>query len=141
MWGTVDMNFPTCPPSLASMNFGWFSLDRSGKAFARQSAVSAEVFLDRDNDGLFGPNDEAIEGAGFTGSSIPKDTITEKDGSAFVIGLEPYNAVQTGVNVAPLQDSFWAPANPLKSVVMRPGTSTKYYSLSLKPGKWTVWSC
>ncbi|WP_020591245.1 hypothetical protein [Kiloniella laminariae] len=100
------------------------TIEVRGRPFARQSAVSAHVFLDRDNDGLFGPGDEAIENAGFKGSHLPRGTITDPEGSAFVVGLQPYKAVDIALNEATLEDPFWMSAQPTRELVMRPGTTT-----------------
>ncbi|MBL4667533.1 MAG: hypothetical protein JKY04_09155, partial [Sneathiella sp.] len=100
------------------------SIEFSSKPFAKRSAVSALVFLDRDNDGVFDPEDTAIENAGFSGSRVPRDITTSEDGTAFIVGLQPYRDVKIGLNEATLEDPFWVPSKRPKYVSMRPGTST-----------------
>ena len=100
------------------------SIEFSSKPFAKRSAVSALVFLDRDNDGVFDPEDTAIENAGFSGSRVPQDITTSEDGTAFIVGLQPYRDVKIGLNEATLEDPFWVPSKRPKYVSMRPGTST-----------------
>ncbi|MEH6632062.1 MAG: hypothetical protein V7776_14645 [Halopseudomonas aestusnigri] len=103
---------------------GHNSLAVKGKPFARQSAVSAQVFLDRDNDGIYGPKDSLIENAGFSGLSLPRNVTTSEDGTAFIVGLEPYKAIEIGLNNATLEDPFWVSSKKPVNVVMRPGTTT-----------------
>ncbi|MCZ4279993.1 hypothetical protein O4H49_04335 [Kiloniella laminariae] len=100
------------------------TIEVRGRPFARQSAVSAQVFLDRDNDGQFGPGDEAIENAGFSGTRLPRETTTDQEGAAFVVGLQPYKAVDIALNEATLEDPYWMSAQPARQLVMRPGTTT-----------------
>ena len=95
------------------------------KPFARRGAVSAQVFLDRDNDGVFGPEDEAIESAGFSGPRMRREIVTSDDGTAFVVGIEPYHEVEIGLNEATLEDPFWMAAERPKRVTVRPGTATQ----------------
>ncbi len=100
------------------------SLAVKGKSFARQSAVSAQVFLDRDNDGVYGPKDSLISNAGFSGLTLPRNVTTSEDGTAFIVGLEPYKAIEIGLNNATLEDPFWVSSKKPVNVVMRPGTTT-----------------
>ncbi|WP_419901541.1 hypothetical protein [Kiloniella sp.] len=100
------------------------SIAVKGKPFARQSAVSAQVFLDRDNDGAYGPNDSLIPNAGFSGLALPRNVTTSEDGTAFISGLEPYKAIEIGLNNATLEDPFWVSSKQPVKVVMRPGTTT-----------------
>ncbi|GAB4395083.1 MAG: hypothetical protein Tsb0032_26190 [Kiloniellaceae bacterium] len=95
------------------------------RLFARYGAVSAQAFLDRDNDGVFDPDEPAIAGAGFSGPRMPRDARTGDDGSSFIVGLEPYRATEIGLNEATLEDPFWASARQPVRVVTRPGSTTR----------------
>lgn len=101
------------------------SLAMRARPFAQRGAVSAQVFLDRDNDGVFGPEDEAIGNAGFSGPRVPREATTADDGGAFIVGLEPYREVEIGLDEATLEDPFWAAGRPPLRVVTRPGTTTR----------------
>lgn len=100
-------------------------IEMRGEPFARRGAVSALVFLDRDNNGSFGPGDEVIENAGFSGPRIPRDVQTDQAGTAFLTGLEPYREIEVGLNEATLEDPLWAAAQPPVLVMTRPGTTTQ----------------
>ncbi|WP_085904856.1 hypothetical protein [Kiloniella majae] len=94
------------------------------QAFARRSAVSAQVFLDKDNDGIYGPDDSLIENAGFSGVALSRDIKTSVDGTAFIVGLEPYREVEIGLNDGTLVDPFWVSSGKSKKLILRPGTTT-----------------
>ncbi len=95
------------------------------RPFARYGAVSAQAFLDSDNDGNFDPGEQVVEGAGFSGPRLPRDARTDESGNSFIVGLEPYRATEIGLNEATLEDPFWASARPPVQVVTRPGTTTR----------------
>ena len=73
-------------------------VEMRNKPFARHGAISARVFLDRDGDGVFSPGDEPIGDAGFTGPRIQRETYTEQDGTAFMVGIKPYREVEIGLS-------------------------------------------
>lgn len=95
------------------------------RPFARYGAVSAQAFLDRDNDGVFDDDEEALPGVGFSGPRVPRDARTGENGSSFIVGMEPYRATEIGLNDATLQDPFWASAREPVEVVTRPGSTTR----------------
>ncbi|GAB4363262.1 MAG: hypothetical protein Kow00114_19220 [Kiloniellaceae bacterium] len=94
------------------------------RPFARQGAVSAQVFLDRDNDGVFDPDEEPIANAGFSGPRLPRDVRTGEDGRSFIVGLVPYRETEIALNEATLEDPFWAAGRRPVRVVTRPGSAT-----------------
>lgn len=93
------------------------------RPFARQGAVSAQVFLDRDNDGVFDTDEQPIANAGFSGPRLPREVRTGEDGRSFIVGLEPYRETEVGLNEATLEDPFWAAGRRPVSVVTRPGSA------------------
>lgn len=94
------------------------------RPFARQGAVSAQVFLDRNNNGVFDGDDEPIADAGFSGPRIPRGTRTDDSGGAFIVGLAPYRETEIGLNEGTLEDPFWTSGSRPVAVVSRPGSTT-----------------
>ncbi|WP_162938037.1 hypothetical protein [Kiloniella sp. EL199] len=99
-------------------------VEMKSQAFARRSAISAQVFLDKDNDGVYGPDDSLIENAGFSGGALSRDIKTSADGTAFIVGLEPYREIEIGLNNGTLVDPFWVSATKNRKLILRPGTTT-----------------
>lgn len=99
-------------------------VEMRSKPFARRGAISTRVFLDRDNNGAFSEGDELIENAGFTGPRIRRAITTEEDGTAFMVGLEPYREIEIGLSEATLEDPYWASAQGPRLVTTRPGATT-----------------
>ncbi len=100
------------------------SLAVRARPFARRGAVSAQVFLDRDYDGVFDDDEPAIADAGFSGARMPKSARTDEGGNAFIVGLDPYRETEIGLDDATLEDPFWASAGQPVEVVTRPGSTT-----------------
>ena len=94
------------------------------RPFARHGAVSAQVFLDRDNDGVFDADEPVIPNAGFSGPRLPRNLRTGEDGGAFIVGLEPYREVEIGLNEGTLEDPFWVSGRHPVRTVTRPGSAT-----------------
>ena len=94
------------------------------RPFARRGAVSAQVFLDRDNDGVFDADEPVIPNAGFSGPRLPRNLRTGEDGGAFIVGLEPYREIEIGLNEGTLEDPFWVSGRHPVRTVTRPGSAT-----------------
>jgi len=94
------------------------------RPFARRGAVSAQVFLDEDNDGVFDADERAIPNAGFSGPRLPHEVRTDEQGGAFIVGLDPYREVEIGLNEGTLEDPFWVASQRPVRVVTRPGSTT-----------------
>ncbi len=94
------------------------------RPFARRGAVSAQVFLDRNNDGVFDPDEPAIRNVGFSGPRLPRNVRTDESGGAFIVGLEPYREIEIGLNEGTLEDPFWVSASRPVRAVTRPGSAT-----------------
>ncbi|GAA4008516.1 hypothetical protein GCM10022280_01570 [Sphingomonas swuensis] len=109
-----------------------FSLDRGreGWRFSRQSlagagSVRAQVFRDRNGNGLRDGDEKVEQGAFITAGLRPGDRPTGKDGWASVAGLDNYRAVAIGVDTGSLSDPNLVPAKPAQMVVPRPGVSAE----------------
>jgi hypothetical protein len=90
-------------------------------AIAGRGSVSARVFLDNNQDGIFNENDEAIENVGFTINGGYQKVRTDKNGIAFLTGITEHRPVNIAVAVATLNDPLWTPALEGMRIVPRPG--------------------
>ena len=99
-------------------------LEMRSQRFAQRAALSVRVFLDRDGDGSFSEGDELLPQVAFDGPLLPREVTTGDNGTALIVGLEPYRDIQMGVRLASLEDPFWVPAGPPIRTYARPGTAT-----------------
>ena len=90
-------------------------------AIAGRGSVSARVFLDSNEDGIFNEGDEAIENVGFTINNGYQQVRTNASGIAFITGLQEYVPVNLAVAIATLEDPLWSPALEGMRIVPRPG--------------------
>lgn len=93
---------------------------------ANKGALSARVFLDNDSSGTFSEGDEPLDGIGFIADNAPLKGRTNKEGEAFVKGLEPYKEVDFKVDVATLGDPYWIAQPGGVRIVPRPGTTAEF---------------
>ncbi len=107
-----------------SLSVGFGREPRSGgvalrpRGLATNGAVSARVFLDRDQDGTYGPGDEPLPEVRFHGH---EDIETDADGVAFVTGLSAYQPRSVAIDPGSLADPYWVPVRDGVEVVSRPG--------------------
>ena len=88
---------------------------------AGRGALSARVFLDHDQDGLYSDGDEPLEKARFRiNGSVAKDE-TDKDGVVFITSLQAHNTTDVGLALESLEDPTWTPAIEGVRLVPRPG--------------------
>ena len=90
-------------------------------AIAGRGSVSARVFIDNNEDGLFNEGDEAVENVGFTVNNGYQQVRTNEAGIAFMTGLLEYVPVNLAVAVSTLEDPLWTPALEGMRIVPRPG--------------------
>jgi len=90
-------------------------------AIAGRGSVSARVFLDNNEDGLFNEGDEAIENVGFTVNNGYQQVRTNESGIAFMTGLLEYVPVNLAIAISTLEDPLWTPALEGMRIVPRPG--------------------
>jgi hypothetical protein len=90
-------------------------------AIAGRGSVSARVFLDNNEDGLFNEGDEAIENVGFTVNNGYQQVRTNESGIAFMTGLLEYVPVNLAIAMPTLEDPLWTPALEGMRIVPRPG--------------------
>jgi outer membrane usher protein FimD/PapC len=90
-------------------------------AIAGRGSVSARVFLDNNEDGLFNEGDEPIENVGFTVNNGYQQVRTDESGIAFMTGLLEYVPVNLAIAISTLDDPLWTPALEGMRIVPRPG--------------------
>ena len=90
-------------------------------AIAGRGSVSARVFLDNNQDGLFDENDEALENVGFTINGGHHKVRTDKHGIAFITGISEHRPVNIAIATATIDDPLWIPALEGVRIVPRPG--------------------
>lgn len=90
-------------------------------AIAGRGSVSARVFIDNNQDGLFNEDDEPIENVGFTINGGNQKIRTDKNGIAFITGVPEHRPVNLAINVSTLEDPLWTTALDGVRIVPRPG--------------------
>jgi outer membrane usher protein FimD/PapC len=90
-------------------------------SIAGRGSVSARVFLDNNEDGLFNEGDEPIENVGFTINNGYQQVRTNKSGIAFITGIAEYVPVNLAIAISTLEDPLWSPALEGMRIVPRPG--------------------
>ena len=90
-------------------------------AIAGRGSVSARVFLDNNQDGLFNEGDEPIEDVGFTLNGGYEKTRTDENGIAFITGIPEHRPVNLAIKKATLGDPLWTAALDGMRIVPRPG--------------------
>lgn len=91
------------------------------QAVAGRGSVSAMVFLDNNEDGLFNEGDEPIENVGFTVNNGYQQVRTNESGIAFITGLLEYAPVNLAIAMPTLEDPLWSPALEGMRIIPRPG--------------------
>jgi hypothetical protein len=90
-------------------------------SIAGRGSVSARVFLDNNQDGLFNEGDEPIENVGFTINNGYQQVRTNASGIAFITGITEHVPVNLAIATATLEDPLWSPALEGMRIVPRPG--------------------
>lgn len=95
--------------------------DTNALAIAGRGSVSARVFLDNNQDGLFNEGDEPIENVGFTINGGYQKIRTDENGIAFITGVPEHRPVNLAINTSTLDDPLWTTALDGMRIVPRPG--------------------
>ncbi len=90
---------------------------------AEAGSVSVRVFLDEDNNGTFSSGDQPLEGVQFRADGTLIKTKTNKEGIAFLSGLETYQNIDIELMKGTLEDPYWVSQPEGVSVVLRPGVA------------------
>src|SRR6185312_10005092 len=96
-----------------------------GQTFARSGAISPLVFLDRDGDGKFGPEDTPLPNVRLRTDSYAFRDKTDQSGTALITGLDPYQETPVRVDTETLEDPYWKAPDQNIAVLPRPGSVVK----------------
>jgi len=88
---------------------------------ASMGSLSSLVFLDTDQDGIFGSDDEPLPDASFTVNGGFNKELTDDDGIAFLTGLSTIMPVDIALDTGSLEDPSWTPAIEGVQILPRPG--------------------
>jgi hypothetical protein len=95
--------------------------DSNASTVANQGTVSARVFLDSNQDGIYGENDEPLENVGFKLNGGYNPGRTADDGIVFLTGLNPYEPLNVVISPETMSDPLWTAALEGIQVTPRPG--------------------
>lgn len=95
--------------------------ETNARSIANQGSVSARVFLDSNQDGIFGENDEPLEDVGFRLNGGYSQGRTGDDGIVFLTGIPPYAPMNVVIAPETLVDPLWTTALDGVQVSPRPG--------------------
>lgn len=95
---------------------------RDWQPMAGMGSVSAKVFVDNNQNGMFDTGEETIENAGFTvNGSGRQGTRTDARGEALLPRLQPKDYADVALDLGSLDDAQWQPTRPGLRVLPRPG--------------------
>jgi len=97
------------------------SLIISSKNLAESGALSVRVFLDENTNGVFDDGDTPLEGVRFIAGRTELKPKTDKNGLAYVGGLDTYSTINFAIDQGSLDDPFWVPTPQGVAVSLRPG--------------------
>ena len=95
--------------------------ESNARTVANQGSVSARVFIDSDQDGIFGENDAPLQDVGFRLNGGYSQDVTDEDGIVFMTGLFAHEPTNVVISPETLIDPLWTPALDGIQVVPRPG--------------------
>ena len=93
----------------------------NARTIANQGSVSARVFIDSNQDGIYDENDEPLEGVGFRLNGGYNQERTAEDGIVFLTGLPAYEPMNVVISPETLVDPLWTAALEGIQVTPRPG--------------------
>lgn len=93
----------------------------SRNRIASTGGISARVFEDVNNDGIYNNNEPLIEGAKISGVNARKSAYSDPSGIAFLTGLPKNRITDVKLELDSLEDPFWLPLNEGFSFMPRPG--------------------
>jgi hypothetical protein len=93
----------------------------SSRRLTSQGAALVTTFIDRDNNGVFGPPDEPLAGVGFGRNATWRDIRTDDDGRAFLPGIQPNQPVNIKPDYSTIEDPYLVPSLEGLTTVVHPG--------------------
>ncbi|GHF00290.1 hypothetical protein [Thalassotalea profundi] len=100
-------------------NSNSFKLSRN--RIAQGGGISARIFEDINNDGIFQENEPLIEGAKIVGVNVKRQAYSDTSGVAFLTGLPKNRVTDIELDIDSLEDPFWLPVTEGFSFTPRPG--------------------
>lgn len=97
----------------------------SARARAASGALSARVFLDRDENGRFDPGDQPLPGVGMTINGIERPERTTEEGIVFLPDLSPHQPADVALDARTLEDPQWVSDARGVRVTPRPGNAVQ----------------
>jgi hypothetical protein len=79
------------------------------------------TFIDRDDNGVFGPPDEPLAGVGFGRNATWRDIRTDDAGRAFLPGIQPNQPVNIKPDYSTIEDPYLVPSLEGLATVVHPG--------------------
>jgi len=76
-------------------------------SIARQGAVSAKVYLDKNNNGQFDSGEESISNAGLTINNSRPNYRTDSNGVIYLGEIPPYKSTNINLSADTLEDPTW----------------------------------
>jgi len=127
----VNMNYDSTRELNArlTMSFSTARDPKSGDFHVRSTRLSetgtmtARVFFDQNFNGIFDKGDTPLKGVGFNAGRSQLAATTDKNGMAFVTGIDAYRPVEFAVASATLEDPYWISQPEGVTVILRSGTS------------------
>jgi len=90
-------------------------------AIAGRGSVSARVFIDNNQDGLFNEDDKPLENVGFTINGGYQRIRTDENGIAFITGVPEHRPINLAIEKSTLEDPLWTAALDGMRIIPRPG--------------------
>lgn len=91
------------------------------KDMADRGKLSVKVYHDKNNNAEFDKDDEVIKGALVEAVQSREKAKTDEDGIAFLPRLQEYKPTDIVLDKTTLEDPFWEPSKPGRSIIPRPG--------------------
>jgi len=96
-------------------------LMRDWQPMASMGAISAKVFVDNNQNGMFDAGEENIKNASFTVNGSRQIARTDARGEALLPRLQPKNYADVALDLDSLDDAQWQPTVPGVRILPRPG--------------------
>lgn len=95
--------------------------EQEANALASQGSVSARVYLDKDQDGIFNHDDTPLDSVGFRINGGYNKKRTDEDGIAFLTGIPAHQPTNLVLAPETMSDPLWKTAIDGVRIVPRPG--------------------
>lgn len=92
-----------------------------GQRLSQYGAAMVTTYIDRDQDGVFGPADEPLAGVGFRRSPLWRDIVTDDTGQALLPGIQPNQFVNVTIDLTTVDDPYLVPVYGGMTTVVHPG--------------------